>query len=112
MRHRKKHKPVGSPLLAVATREAERFNNLLAVIGYPLRLTVDEALQLFHAAKWRCMDTGKLYNVDDPLLLVWFDNPLHCGLVDNLAVVAASQEINYLSWDVLHKRSWAASRAA
>jgi len=107
MRHRKKHTPVGSPLLAVATRETARFNNLLAVIGYPTRLTVDEVRTILNDAKWRCMDTKRLYNPDDPLLLVWFDNPLHCGLGDNLAVVAASQEINYLSWDVLHKRSWA-----
>jgi hypothetical protein len=112
MSKRRKHKPVGSPLKAVAERETERFNDLLAAIRYPTRLAVDEVLNLFNAAKWTCQDTKRLYNVDDPLLLVWFDNPLHCGLVDNLAVVAASQEINYLSWDVLHKYSWAASRAA
>lgn len=112
MKRRKPHKPVGSPLKAVAARATERINHLFKLAGVRYRLTVETVFEMYCAASWKCADTGKLYSVDNPLTIVWIDDVRHYGIADNLRVVAASQEQFYLSWDVLHKRNWAQLKSA
>src|SRR5687767_3515909 len=109
MKRRKPKNKLGSPLLSIAEREIERINHLLQSANVPYRLTLEAVQALFNGCQWTCQDTGRLYNVADPLCIVWIDPIADYGLTDNLRIVAASQEHYYISWDVLHKHLGAAS---
>src|SRR5688572_589395 len=98
-KRRKPKNKLGSPLLSVATRQTERINHLFKLANVPYRLTLEMVRNLFNDAKWKCQDTGRLYNVDNPLTIVWIDPIADYGIADNLRVVAASQERFYISSD-------------
>jgi hypothetical protein len=104
---RRKQKPVGSPLLSIATRETEKINYLFKLANVPYRLTVEVVFEMYCAASWKCQDTGRLYNVDNPLTIVWIDDVRHYGIADNLRIVCESESAFYLSWDIEHPHSWA-----
>jgi len=112
MKRRKPHKPVGSPLKAVAARETEHINHLLKLANVPYRLTLEAVQDLFNGCQWKCQDTGRLYSVDNPLTVAWIDDIRHYGIADNLRIVCESESAYYLSWDIEHPRTWAANRAA
>lgn len=108
MTHRK-HKPIGSPLKFFAALETERINGLLEAADSPHRLTVANVFEMLCSCDWKCQDTGVFYAVER-CVIVWID-PIQYSIEDNLRIVAESQEQYYISWDVLHKHSWASKAA-